>query len=252
MLEAQNVKTSDPYSLKGQSLTGSISPLPQGILLVNKPSGLTSFNLVARLRKILGVRKIGHAGTLDPFATGVMIMLIGRNYTKLSDSFLGADKAYRAQLRLGITTDSYDCDGAITAQSEYQPTQEEVEDAIQKFQGEIEQIPPMFSAKKVNGKKLYELARAGKEIERKPVLIKVTTTLLSYNYPYMEIAVNCSKGTYIRSIAHDIGILLGCGAHLTQLQRTRSGSFSLEECVDGSLLAPILCHPDQLIPHLKL
>lgn len=208
----------------------------EGILPVNKPTGKTAFSLVASLRRILKVKKIGHAGTLDPFATGVMVMLIGRSYTQLSDQFLSSDKEYQAQILLGAATDTYDCDGAIVETSAIIPTQAEVEAAIAKFQGEIEQIPPMYSAKKVNGKKLYELARQGRTVERASVKLQVETTLLRYCYPYIDINVNCSKGTYIRSIAHDLGKILGCGGHLVRLQRTRSGSFHLDECLDGSLL----------------
>ena len=184
---------------------------PEGILLVNKPKGQTSFSLVAILRRVLNVKKIGHAGTLDPFATGVMVMLVGRNYTRLSDQFLLKDKEYVARLRLGIATDTFDCEGEIRSESDYIPSLQEIHAAIAYFQGEFEQIPPMFSAKKVNGKKLYELARKGIEIERTPVKIRATTELVSYNYPYLEFRVTCSSGTYIRSIGHDLGCMLKCG-----------------------------------------
>jgi len=223
--------------------------LNEGILLVNKPRGKTAFSLVACLRKVLGVQKIGHAGTLDPFATGVMVMLIGRNYTKLSDSFLECDKEYVARVHLGITTDTYDCEGAIEARSNLVPSLQQIEEALKSFQGEIEQVPPMFSAKKVNGKKLYELARKGKTIERKSAKVRLETHLLAYTYPYLDIRVNCSKGTYIRSIAYDLGISLGCGAHLSLLERTRSGSFLLQDCVDGTTL---MAHDKQdLISRLR-
>lgn len=212
----------------------------QGILLINKPKGKTAFSLVAALRKILHVKKIGHAGTLDPFATGVMVMLIGRQFTRLSDEFLCKDKEYIAQIQLGTTTDTYDCDGKILKQSPYIPSQEEIINILQKFQGEIEQIPPMYSAKKVNGKKLYELARKGKEVERKPAKINLSTHLLGYEYPFLNLRIKCSKGTYIRSIAFDLGELLGCGGHLSSLQRIRSGSYNIEECFDGSLLTSSL------------
>lgn len=209
---------------------------PQGLLLVNKPPGKTAFSLVAALRRILGVKTIGHAGTLDPFATGVVVMLVGRSCTRLSDKFLNADKAYRATLRLGITTDTYDCDGREVARSEHVPTLEDLELALTHFQGEIDQIPPMFSAKKQGGKKLYELARQGKTVERPAVKVKVVLQILSYSYPHVEVTVACSKGTYVRSLAYDIGQHLGCGAHLVQLERTRSGNFQLAECLDGALL----------------
>lgn len=213
------------------------SPKNEGILLINKPSGKTSFSLVAQLRKILGVRKIGHAGTLDPFATGVMVLLIGRNYTRLSDRFLNTDKQYFATLRLGIATDSHDCDGETIAESDLVPTMEQIDEAIAAFQGELEQIPPMFSAKKIGGKKLYELARKGKTIERASQKIHVKTEFLAYEYPYLSLRFNCSKGTYIRTLAHDIGGMLGCGAHLSQLCREKSGPFKIEDCIDGTLLA---------------
>jgi tRNA pseudouridine55 synthase len=173
---------------------------------------------------------------LDPFATGVMVMLIGRNYTRLSDQFLGCDKEYRAQVFLGATTDTYDCEGTILTRSDYIPSLEEVERAIAFFQGEIEQIPPMYSAKKIQGKKLYELARQGKEVERAPAKVQLEVTLIDYHYPYLDLLVKCSKGTYIRSLAYDLGKMLTCGAHLSNLERTRSGSFLLQDCVDGILL----------------
>lgn len=217
---------------------------PEGVLLVDKPAGITSFGIVARLRKMLGVSKIGHAGTLDPFATGVMVMLIGRNYTKLSDTFLCQDKEYEAVLKLGATTDSYDRDGEVTSTSDYIPSTEEVAAAIARFQGEMEQTPPMFSAKKVGGKKLCDLARKGIEIERKPVRISASIQLCGYDYPNLKIRVACSKGTYIRSLAYDIGNVLKCGAHLIELRRTRSGKFNIENCLvlEGSSTEAVKAH----------
>lgn len=210
---------------------------PQGILLINKTGGKTSFALVAALRKALGVRKIGHAGTLDPFATGVMVFMIGKKYTRLSNHFLCQDKEYRACLHLGISTDTFDCEGTTLETSVLEPSLQQVQDAIALFQGEIEQLPPMFSAKKVNGQKLCDLARKGKTVERTPVKVYVETTLIEYRYPFLNLHVKCSKGTYIRSIADELGKHLGCGAHLSALERTRSGTFHLEECLDGALLA---------------
>lgn len=210
--------------------------LKEGILLVDKPKGKTSFSLVSALRRKTGIRKIGHAGTLDPFATGVMVMLVGSKFTKLADQYISHDKEYWGQIRLGITTDSYDCDGAVVATSPHIPSKEDLQRALLSFQGTIPQTPPMFSAKKIEGKKLYELARKGIEVKRKEVLVTVKTTLLSYAYPFVEIEVSCSKGTYVRSIAHDLGNLLGCGAHLADLRRLRSGPFLLRDCIDGALL----------------
>lgn len=210
---------------------------PSGILLVNKPKGKTSFHLVAMLRRLLGVKTIGHAGTLDPFATGVMILLIGKACTRLSSKFLSQDKEYVANLRLGVRTDSYDCDGTVIETSDLIPTEEAVLAAVSKFQGTMLQTPPMFSAKKVGGKKLYELARQGISIEREAKEVHLQTTFLHYEYPYLSLKIACSKGTYIRSIAEDMGQLLGCGAHLEDLTRTRSGPFTLQECIDGTTLS---------------
>lgn len=208
----------------------------EGILLLDKPKGKTAFDLVAILRRILHVKTIGHAGTLDPMATGVMVMLVGKKYTTLSNQFLSAEKEYVGRIHLGIETDSYDAEGVSVATSDKIPTESEVSCALEKFQGQILQIPPMFSAKKINGQKLYHLARQGKTIERPPQEVIVKTELLSYAYPYIDLRVTCSKGTYIRSIAHDLGHLLGCGAHLSALVRTRSGSYNLSECVKGERL----------------
>lgn len=220
-MQEHNIVSSEPYS---------------GILLIDKPINKTSFSLVAALRRLLKVKRIGHAGTLDPFATGVMVLLIGKQYTRLSDQLLCADKEYLAQVRLGIETDSYDCDGQIIQESSIIPSQAELQAALAFFQGEIEQTPPMFSAKKQKGKKLYELARKGITVERQAVKISLETQLIGYEYPFVNILVKCSKGTYIRSIAHDLGERLGCFAHLSALKRTRSGSFLIENCIDGAML----------------
>ena len=211
-----------------------------GILPLNKPLGKSSFSLVSLLRKITNIRTIGHAGTLDPFATGVMVLLIGKTYTRMSNQFLNQDKQYRARLHLGISTDTYDPEGVVTHTSPLIPTLEEIEKALLQFQGTILQVPPMFSAKKVEGKKLYELARKGVSIEREPVQVTMHIQLLSYAYPYLDLDVHCSKGTYIRSLAYDMGQVLGCGAHLATLQRTRSGTFKIEDC----------CEVDQLLDPL--
>ena len=209
----------------------------EGILLVNKPKGKTSFSLVAALRKIFGVKKIGHAGTLDPLAQGVMVLLIGKKYTRMSDQFLCNHKEYIAQIILGASTETYDAEGPILSRSDKVCSLQEVQERIASaFQGEIEQVPPMFSAKKIKGKKLYELARKGIEVERQAAKIVVKTEILSYEYPHLVLKIACSKGTYIRSIAHDLGQLLGCGAYLNELQRTQSGHFNLRDCVDGALI----------------
>ena len=210
--------------------------ISKGVLLVDKPRGKTSFSLITALRKKTGIQKIGHAGTLDPFATGLMILLIGKEYTRLSDTYLSTEKEYEATLRLGITTDSYDCDGQTLQTSDTVPTLEQIEKALLQFQGTISQIPPMFSAKKVQGKPLYKLARKGIEIPRAPVNVTVQTTFLSYNYPELRLNVVCSKGTYVRAIAHDLGTTLGCGAHLIELRRLRCGSHHISQSIPGETL----------------
>jgi len=212
------------------------TPASEGLLPVCKPKSNTSFSLVSMMRRLTGIRTIGHAGTLDPFAEGVMLLLIGRKYTQMSNQFLNQDKQYLATVHLGITTDSYDTEGQVTASSPLVPTLEEVERALLKFQGTILQTPPMFSAKKVDGKKLYTLARQGITIAREPSTVTLHIQLLRYTYPLLELNVTCSKGTYIRSLAYDIGLELQCGAHLSALTRTRSGAFTLAQCCDGAKL----------------
>lgn len=204
----------------------------EGILLVDKPANMSSFAVVAHARRRLKVKKIGHGGTLDPFATGLLVLLVGRNFTKRADEFLQGDKKYRAVLRLGIATDTFDLEGKELNRSTKVPTRQELEEVLTQFQGTIEQVPPMFSAKKVAGVRLYELARQGKEVERKKCTVQVEISLLGYTYPEVEIEVRCSKGTYIRALAEDIGQSLGTYAHLVALRRLGSGRFSLEDSID--------------------
>lgn len=207
-----------------------------GILIVNKIAGRTSFSLVSLLRKITGERKVGHSGTLDPFATGVMVMLIGPTYTRLAEKLINHDKEYLGTIHLGMTTTTSDPEGKITSRSPLIPTYAEVEKALEKFQGKVLQIPPMFSAKKINGQKLCNLARRGLEIERPPVEVEIWTELLSYEYPYIRLRVRCSKGTYIRTLAYDLGNLLQTGAYLLSLERIRSGPFTLEQSISQAKL----------------
>ncbi|OEH44087.1 tRNA pseudouridine(55) synthase TruB, partial [Chlamydia psittaci] len=163
--------------------------LKEGILLIDKPQGRTSFSLIRALTKLLGEKKVGHAGTLDPFATGVMVILVGRRFTRLSDVLLFEDKEYEAVAHLGTTTDSFDCDGKIVGRSKKVPSLEEILIAASYFQGEIQQIPPMFSAKKVQGKKLYEYARKGLSIERKSATVQVNLQITNYEYPLLHFIV---------------------------------------------------------------
>ncbi|MCF0127328.1 MAG: tRNA pseudouridine(55) synthase TruB [Pseudobutyrivibrio sp.] len=200
-----------------------------GIINVYKEAGYTSFDVVARLRGILKIKKIGHTGTLDPDATGVLPVCIGKG-TRVCDLLTNKDKVYEAVFRLGITTDTYDISGSITSQNDVNSSEEEVVRVIESFVGEILQVPPMYSALKVDGKKLYEYARAGVEIERKarPVTI-YSIDVLKTDLPEVSIRVHCSKGTYIRSLIHDIGKELGCGAVMTSLVRTKVGNFDISE-----------------------
>lgn len=213
----------------------------EGILLVDKPEGLTSFTMVAKARRKLGVQKIGHLGTLDPFATGLLVLLIGRSYTKRAEEFVADDKEYLAKICLGYATDTYDPTGVETSRSEYIPTLAHIQEVISTFQGPQMQVPPMFSAKKIAGKRLYKLAREGKVVERVAVPIVLRIELISYAYPYIELTVHCSKGTYIRSLADDIGKALGSFGHLVALRRVRSGNFFLTDaCSAESLQDPAI------------
>lgn len=211
-------------------------PSLEGLLLIDKPKGRSSFSLIPPLRKLTQIQKIGHAGTLDPLASGLLVLLIGRSYTRRSNEFLQAEKVYLTQIRLGIRKDTYDAEGKEIDCSSYIPLQEEVEKILFQFQGETTQSPPMFCAKKIGGKKLYRLARQGKEIHREPVKIHLQVELLSYLYPYLELRVTCSKGTYIRSLADDIGLALGSFGYVEELRRIRSGSFGIDEAIDWELL----------------
>ncbi len=204
---------------------------PEGILLVDKPSGRTSFSIVACVRKKTGQATVGHAGTLDPFATGLLVLLLGRPWTRQAATFLHHDKEYEATFRLGQERDSYDRDGAVVATSHSVPTLQEIESSLCHFQGEYWQTPPMFSAKKIGGKRLYELARRGIDVETQPTLVKIATTLLSYSYPDLRVYIHCSKGTYVRAIAQDLGKRLGCLAYVEQLRRTACGHFSIAEAL---------------------
>ena len=205
-----------------------------GIININKEKGFTSHDVVAKLRRILGQKKIGHTGTLDPDATGVLPVCLG-NGTKLSDMLTDTDKTYRAVFVLGRITDTQDISGTVIGGSELTADEEEVRDAINGFVGEYDQIPPMYSAIKQDGKKLYELARAGIEVERKARRITINAIdIEKIELPYVTIKVDCSKGTYIRTLCHDIGLKLGCGACMTELTRLKVSIFKLEEGISLS------------------
>jgi tRNA pseudouridine55 synthase len=202
------------------------------VLVVDKPSGVTSHDVVQRIRRTSGVRKVGHAGTLDPTATGVLLVLVGKA-TRLSQFLIEADKEYRGEMILGTSTDTQDADGVPVRSG---PTEginaDDVRLAFSKFVGQIEQVPPMVSALKRDGTPLYVLARRGVTVEREPRCVLVSRLeLVAYRSPAAEFEVACSKGTYVRTLAADVGELLGCGAHLGQLARTRVGRFTLAEAV---------------------
>lgn len=209
------------------------------VLYFNKPLGWTSFKVVGHVRyhicRRMGVKKlkVGHAGTLDPLATGVMIVCTGKA-TKRIEEFQYHTKEYVADIRLGATTPSFDLEHEIDATYPTEHiTRELVEETLQRFKGEIQQVPPAFSACMVNGKRAYDLARKGKEVDLKPKLLVIDEIeLLQCNLPDIRVRVVCSKGTYIRALARDIGVALGSGAHLTALQRTRVGNVRLEDCLD--------------------
>ncbi|MFH2063182.1 MAG: tRNA pseudouridine(55) synthase TruB [bacterium] len=201
---------------------------PHGFLLIDKPAGMTSHDVVQAVRRVTGVRRVGHAGTLDPFATGLLIVGVGRESTRELGGFLGQDKEYEATMRLGAVSDTQDLDGEITTTDGELPDRDRLLTAMESFHGEISQVPPMYSAKKVGGRKLYELARAGQEIERLPVQVRIESLdLLSFEPPLARFRVRCSSGTYVRTLAHDIGQKLGCGAYLTELRRTAIGEIGI-------------------------
>ena len=203
--------------------------MANGIIIIDKPEGWTSMDVCAKLRGILRTKKIGHAGTLDPLATGILIICIGKA-TKMVEQLQAEEKEYTADLCLGATTPSFDMEHPVdkTYPTEH-ITREAVEEALRTLTGERLQAPPLYSAKKVEGVRAYEFARAGEEVELKKALINIyEMEILSLEMPRLQIRVRCSKGTYIRSLAHEIGQALDSGAHLTGLRRTRSGGFTAE------------------------
>ena len=214
-----------------------------GLILLDKPEGFTSFKAAAVLRRIYGTKRVGHTGTLDPMATGVLPILIGRA-TRLCSYVLEADKRYTAGVRLGVTTDTLDITGEVLSQCEPTVSDGQLADALRVFTTTYDQIPPMFSARKKDGVRLYDLARQGKEIEREPRTVTIhNIELKSRNGNDFVIDVHCSKGTYIRSLADDIGKLLGCGATLISLRRTDAAGFSIADCktVEEIEADPISC-----------
>jgi tRNA pseudouridine55 synthase len=202
-----------------------------GIVIIDKPQGWTSQDVTARLRRVFNTRRIGHGGTLDPMATGVLPVFVGRA-TRGVEFFEHAEKTYETLLRLGITTDTEDITGTVLSRQEVSVTEDRLEAVLREFRGEILQVPPMYSALKVNGQKLCDLARKGKEVERKPRPITIhELTLLGMEAEGIRLRVRCSKGTYIRTLCKDIGEKLGCGGCMAALRRISAGEYTIEESV---------------------
>jgi tRNA pseudouridine55 synthase len=247
--------------------------LMDGALIVDKPGGMTSHDVVARVRKIVGTRRVGHTGTLDPFATGVLVVLVGKA-TRLMQFLSGAEKEYEAVIRLGYATDTGDITGRPLPPQPKAPAaellgKEDIEAAIASLRGEIEQVPPMYSAKKIQGRKLYELARRGEQIERQAVRVKIKTLeAVERDGAFMKVnddathdltvRVVCSAGTYVRSLAEDLGRRLGVGAHLAELRRTRAGNFKMEDASTLERLTglaktdsfkDVIVSPDDMLAH---
>ena len=242
-----------------------------GVLIIDKPDGITSHDVVSRVRRILGERSVGHTGTLDPFASGVLVILVGRA-TRLAQFLSGSDKEYEAVIRLGFATDTGDRTGKPLAPDDTLAAEsalwsdEEIEAAMNHLRGEIEQTPPMYSAKKQGGRKLYELARRGEQVERQPVQVMIRTFVVTGNATAgpagtadLPVRVECSAGTYIRTLAEDFGKQLGVGAHLAELRRTRVGNFTidqaltleqLEEQARLKVLGDVVLSPDEALRDL--
>lgn len=202
-----------------------------GVLVIDKPIGLTSHDVVQVIRRGTNIRRAGHTGTLDPRASGVLVVLVGPA-VRLSEFVSASDKRYQAVIRLGATTDTFDEEGRVTGSSPVNITEEQFTTALKQFIGEIEQVPPPYSAVKVQGKKAYEAAREGEELDLAPRMINVyNLEVLEWALPEVVIDVYCSSGTYVRSLANDLGKVLGCGAYLVGLRRTKSGRFTLRDAV---------------------
>lgn len=232
-----------------------------GLLVIDKPSGITSHDVVSRLRRITQEKSIGHLGTLDPMATGVLPLLLGK-FTRLAQWFSTAEKSYSGSIRFGFATDTYDAEGdPVGTQTEPQLTLEAVRLAAVRFHGQLQQMPPPFSAKKIAGTPAYKLARQGKPVELKPATVTVDSfEILSLAGAEAEFTMRISAGGYVRSVAHELGQILGCGAHLASLRRTRAGAFTLDDAHTLDQLQPLagnlsaledLClHPRTLLPEM--
>lgn len=222
--------------------------MPNGIIIVNKPAGWTSQDVAAKLRGVFHEKRVGHGGTLDPMATGVLPVFVGRA-TRAVSFFEHADKEYIATLRLGTVTDTQDVTGTVLREAPVTVTEAQLRDVLARFVGEIDQLPPMYSAVKINGQKLYTLARQGKEIVRQPRKITVySLELLSGEGRDWQIRIHCSKGTYVRTLCADIGEALGCGGCMAALQRTAAGGYTLAQSYTMEQLLAAVCPADLLLP----
>jgi tRNA pseudouridine55 synthase len=232
----------------------TLSPF-DGVLLVDKPAGCTSHDVVDRLRRHFKLNKVGHCGTLDPAATGLLLVVLERA-TKLQNRLMSDDKTYEGVIRLGVATDSQDADGEVISEKPVPPlTPDQIEAVFAKFRGDIQQIPPMVSAVKHQGTPLYKLARKGKTIEREPRHIHIYDLRpLKVELPLIEFTVTCTKGTYVRTLCADIGETIGCGAHLLRLRRTRSGHFNVRDAHTMPALLELTRDqlPSRIIPAIKL
>ena len=221
-----------------------------GFLLVDKPSGITSSKLVQVIKKTFSLNKIGHTGTLDPLATGLMVLCVGQA-TKFSQFLLVKDKSYRVSIKLGVTTDTFDAEGLVTSEKDVNHvTRDLIEASLTNFQGEIEQIPPMYSAIKKNGVPLYKMARRGLKVDLEPRKVRIyEIKMLGFDSKFLDLKVCCSKGTYIRTIAADLGDVLGCGAHVAELRRLSVGTYDEKDMLTFDELVK-LENPDGLADHL--
>ncbi|MBP6005966.1 tRNA pseudouridine(55) synthase TruB [Candidatus Saccharibacteria bacterium] len=199
--------------------------IPEGIYLVDKPAGWSSFDVVAKVRKLSGIKKVGHAGTLDPFATGLLVVMVGKQFTKQSDHYLGMEKLYRASVYLGNVSTSFDPEGDISPYSIIRPDTKQVVEALGLLSGNYLQMPPIYSAIKLAGKRAYKLAREGKKPEMQLRLVKIISVdKLEYTYPLVSFDIRVGSGTYIRSFANDLGVILGTGGYLKSLRRLEVGT----------------------------
>ena len=209
---------------------------PFGLLIVDKPVGPTSHKVVSIVRQGTGARKVGHAGTLDPRASGILVLCIG-SATRLSEYLSSSDKQYEAVIQFGSSTQTYDAEGEVIRKTDSVPSEEEITAILPEFRGEIQQVPPPYSAIKIKGQKAYELARSGQDVELESRQVTIhKLEVLSYQPPDLTLMIDCTAGTYIRSIAHDLGERLGTGAHLANLRRTKAGPFMLDDCTQLSEL----------------